>query len=72
MKQVVTNQLLLEKISHSNEILKRVESHLDTVVVEVAKNSHHRIRQSTINRMIGGSIIALLGVMTILGNWFKL
>mgnify|MGYP006400593911 FL=1 len=57
----ITNEILLERITHIQEDITDIKEHLKQLNRQTAKNSEFRIKQQTVNRMFY-SFIAIFGV----------
>ena len=62
MPQKITNEVLYEKVSHNNEMLREIKE-------DVKQNTAHRHRQTTVNKMIAGGFGVLTTIMAFIGNW---
>ena len=50
----VSNELLLERIDNVKSDIGEVKDHLDKLNNQTFKNTEHRIKQNTMNKMIVG------------------
>jgi|3_EtaG_2_1085321.scaffolds.fasta_scaffold04780_3 hypothetical protein len=57
----ITNEILLERMSHIQEDITDIKDHLKQLNGQTLNNSEFRIRQTTVNKMFY-SFIALFGV----------
>ncbi len=62
--------VILERVDHIREDLSEIKAHLTKLNNQTFKNTEHRIKQSTTNRMVIG-FISIFGV-TILGMVIKI
>jgi len=69
MPQKVNLELIYEKISHNNEMLTEIKVEFKEMEAVVGKNTAHRQRQTTINKMIAGGFGALTTVLAVVGKW---
>jgi hypothetical protein len=63
----ITNEVLLEKINNIGTDIAEVKQHMRKMNGQVAKNTEHRIQQTTINKivylLITTSSVGLVGVV---------
>jgi len=57
----ITNEILLERITHIQEDITDIKEHLKQLNGQTANNSEFRIKQTTVNKMFY-SFIAIFGV----------
>jgi hypothetical protein len=63
----ITNEVLLEKINNIGTDIAEVKQHMRKMNGQVAKNTEHRIQQTTINKivylLVTTSSVGLVGVV---------
>ena len=63
----ITNEVLLEKITNIGSDISEMKEHMAKINGQVAKNTEHRIQQTTINKivylLITTSSVGLVGVV---------
>ena len=63
----ITNEVLLEKINNIGTDINEMKEHMSKINGQVAKNTEHRIQQTTINKivylLITTSSVGLVGIV---------
>lgn len=63
----ITNEVLLEKITNIGSDISEMKEHMSKINGQVAKNTEHRIQQTTINKivylLITTSSVGLVGIV---------
>ena len=63
----ITNEVLLEKINNIGTDIAEVKQHMRKMNGQVAKNTEHRIQQTTINKivylLVTTSSVGLVGIV---------
>lgn len=63
----ITNEVLLEKINNIGTDISEMKEHMSKINGQVAKNTEHRIQQTTINKivylLITTSSVGLVGIV---------
>jgi len=63
----ITNEVLLEKINNIGTDINEMKEHMSKINGQVAKNTEHRIQQTTINKivylLVTTSSVGLVGIV---------